>query len=116
MVKTYEGSHNCCQRCFSKEDIIEELGITGRKHKMMTLKLVCSKKADEHYDMPLPYRDGNLQLLKNKNQAIRAIQQLMRSFQRDPEFFNSYVKQIEELLLEGYAKRSSVVQITAELL
>ena len=116
MMKTYEESHNCCQRCFSKEDIIEELGITGRKHKMMTLKLVCSKKADEHYDMPLPYRDGNLQLLKNKNQAIRAIQQLMRSFQRDPEFFNSYVKQIEELLLEGYAKRSSIVQITAELL
>ena len=116
MVKTYEVLHNCSQRCFIKEDIIEELGITGRKHKVITLKLVCSKKADEHYDMLLPYRDGNLQLLKSKNQSIRAIQQLMRSFQRDPELFNSYVKQIEELLLERYAKQSSIVQITAELL
>ena len=35
-----------------------------------------TKKVDEHYEVPLPYRDGNLQLRNNKNQAIRRMQQL----------------------------------------
>ena len=35
------------------------------------------------------------------------MQQLKKRFQKDPEFFNSYTKQIEELILKGYAKQSS---------
>ena len=62
---------------------------------------------DVHYEVPSPYRDGNLQLPNNKEQAIRRIQQLKKRFQKDPEFFNSYTKQIEELILKGYAKRAS---------
>ena len=62
---------------------------------------------DVHYEVPSPYRDGNLQLPNNKEQAIRRIQQLKKRFQKDLEFFNSYTKQIEELILKGYAKQSS---------
>ena len=35
------------------------------------------------------------------------MQQLKKRFQKDPEFFNSYTKQIEELILKGYEKQSS---------
>ena len=35
------------------------------------------------------------------------MQQLKKRFQKDPVFFNSYIKQIEELILKGYAKWSS---------
>ena len=58
-----------------------------------------TKKVDDHYEVPLPYGDGNLQL-PNKESAIRRMQQLKRRFQKDPEFFNSYTKQIEELILK----------------
>ena len=54
-----------------------------------------TKKFDDHYEIPLPYRDGNLQLPKNKEQAIRKMQQLKKRFRNDPEFFNSYTKKIE---------------------
>ena len=66
-----------------------------------------TKKFDEHYEVPLPYRDGNLQLPKNKDQTISRMQQLKKRFQKNLEFFNSYTKQIEELILKGYAKWSS---------
>ena len=62
---------------------------------------------DVHYEVPSPYRDGNLQLPNNKEQAIRRMQQLKKRFQKDLDFFNSYTKQIEELILKGYAKQSS---------
>ena len=35
------------------------------------------------------------------------MQQLKKKFQKDPEFFNSYTKRIEELILKGYVKRPS---------
>ena len=66
-----------------------------------------TKKVHKNYDVPLPYRDGNLQLPNNKDQAIRRMQQLKKRFQKVPEFFNSYSKRKEELVLKGYAKRSS---------
>ena len=65
-----------------------------------------TKNVDEHYEIPLPYRDENLQLPNNKDQAIRRMQQLKRIFQKDSEFFNSYTTWIEELILKGYAKQS----------
>ena len=43
-----------------------------------------TKKVDEHYEVPLPYKDGNLQLPNNKEQAIRRMQQLKKRFQKDP--------------------------------
>ena len=66
-----------------------------------------TKKVDEHYEVPLPYRGANLQLPKNKDQSIRRMQQLTKRFQKDPKFFNSYTKQTEELILKEYAKRLS---------
>ena len=70
-----------------------------------------TKKVDEHYEVLLPYRDGNLQLPNNKEQAIRRMQQLKKRFQGDPEFFNNYTKQMEELVLKGYVKQSSSYSI-----
>ena len=48
-----------------------------------------TKKVDDHYEIPLPYRDGNLQLPNNKEQAIRRMQEKKKRFQNDPEFLNS---------------------------
>ena len=63
-----------------------------------------TKKIDDHYEVPLSYRDGNLQLPNNKKKAIRRMQQLKKRFLKDPKFFNSYTKQIEELNIKGICK------------
>ena len=103
-----------CQNDFYEEVNLSTRGILGDKEEMskddkMFLAIVEkeTKKFDDHYEIPLPYRDGNLQLPKNKEQAIRKMQQLKKRFQNDPEFFNSYTKKIEWLILKGYAKRLS---------
>ena len=70
-----------------------------------------TKKVDDHYEVPLPYRDRNLELPNNKEQVIRRMQQLKKRFREDTEFFNGYTKQLEELILNGYAKRSSSISI-----
>ena len=62
------------------------------------------KKVDEYYEVPSPYREGNMQLPNNNDQAIRRMKKLKKRFQRNPEFFNSYTNQIEELILMGYVK------------
>ena len=46
MVKTYAMLDNCSQGSFIKEEIIEELGITGRKLKL-SLKSLTGKKSEE---------------------------------------------------------------------
>ena len=91
---------------FCEEVHLSTRGILGdmeeiSKDDKMFLAIVekGTKKVDDHYEVPLPYGDGNLQL-PNKGQAIRRMQQLKRRFQKDPEFFNSYTKQIEELILK----------------
>ena len=84
---------------------MEEISKDGKMFLVIVEKR--TKKVDDHYEVPLPYRDGNLHLPNNKEQAIRRMQQLKKRFQKDPGFFNSYTKQIEELILKGYAKHSS---------
>ena len=73
-----------------------------------------TKKVDKHYEVPLPYRDGNLQLPNNMDQAIRRMQQMKKRFQKEPEFFNSYSKRKEEPILKEYGKRSSSNPIIGE--
>ena len=55
------------------------------KDDKMFLAIVESgtKKVDEHYEVPLPCRDGNLQLPNNKDQPIRRMQQLKKGLQKD---------------------------------
>ena len=102
------------QNNFCEEVHLSIRGILGDMKKIpkddkMFLTIVEKgiKKVNEHYEIPWRYWDGNLQLPNNKVQAIRRMQQWKKRFQKDPEFFNSYTKQIEELILKGYAKQSS---------
>ena len=102
------------QNDFCEEVHLSTRGILGdmeeiSKDDKMFLAIVekGTKKVDDHYEVPLPCGDGNLQLPNNMEQDIRRMQQLKKRFQKDPEFFNSYTKQIEGLILKGYAKWSS---------
>ena len=96
---------NIYQNDFCEEVHLSTRGILGdieeiSKHGKMFLVIVekGTKKVDEHYEVPMPYRDGNLQLPNIKEQAIRRMQ---KRFQEDPEFFHCYTKQIEEFILKS---------------
>ena len=101
--------NNFCEKVhLSIRGILVDMKEISKDDKMfLTIVEKGTKKVNEHYEIPWPYWDGNLQLPNNKEQAIRRMQQWKKRFQKDPEFFNSYIKQIEELFLKGYAKQSS---------
>ena len=96
----------CEEVHLSTRDILGDMEEISRYDKMfLAIVEKGTNKVDEHYEVPLPHRDRNRQLPNSKDQVIRRMQQLKKRFQKDPEFFNSYTKQIKELILKRYAKR-----------
>ena len=72
---------------------IEE--ISRKDKKFLKILETGTKKNGNHYEKPLPFKDTDVKLPNNRNQAIRRINQLKRRFQKDSFF-----------LEEGYAKKS----------
>ena len=76
-----------CQNDFCEEIHLSTRGILGDmeeifKDDKMFLAILekGTKKVDEHYEVPLPCGNGNLQLPNNKEQATRKTQQLKGRF------------------------------------
>ena len=65
-----------------------------------------TSKKDDHYVVPLPFRNPNLMLPNNKKQAIQRLMGLKRRFMKDKKFFQDYLNFMDNLLRSGYAKRS----------
>ena len=72
---------------------IEE--ISRKDKKFLKILETGTKKNGNHHEKPLSFKDTDVKLPNNRNQAIRRINQLKRRFQKDSFF-----------LEEGYAKKS----------
>ena len=53
-------------------------------------------------------RDTGIQLPDNRNQAVKRMHHLKRRFTKDPQFFEEYKRQMEELVSKFYAKKADV--------
>ena len=62
-------------------------------------------KKNGHYVVPLPFRDQELVMPNNKQQAVKRLMSLQRRFIRDNKFFLDYKKYMNDLLEKGYARR-----------
>ena len=60
-----------------------------------------------HYQVPLPFRKGEINLPSNRSQAENRFACLERKFSRNPQFKQDYMKFINELILKGYAREST---------
>ena len=56
-----------------------------------------TSKKDDHYVVPLPFRNPNLMLPNNKKQAIQRLMGLKRRFMKDNKFFQDYLKFMDNL-------------------
>ena len=78
-------------------------------HRDKTLMEIVERgtsKKDDHYVVPLPFRNPSLMLPNNKKRAIQTLMGLKRRFMKDNKFFQDYLKFMDNLLRSGYAKRS----------
>ena len=65
-----------------------------------------TKKSGNHHEVSLPFKDTDVKLPNNRNQAVRRKNELKRRFQNYSKFFEDYKRNMAELLERGYARKS----------
>ena len=60
---------------------------------------------DGHYELPLPLKDEDIQLLNNRAAAMKRLESLRRKFKKNDQFFREYKNFMEELMEKGYARK-----------
>ena len=85
---------------------VDEISIKDKKFLDIVEK--NSSKKDNHYVVPLPFKNDRLVMPNNRGEAFKRLMFLKRRFLKDQNFFDDYKKFIDNLL-KGYAKQSEVV-------
>ena len=66
-----------------------------------------AKMVNKHYQIPLPFRNPNIQLLNNRCQAWQRLSYLKKRFNKNKEFEKDYVRFMEDIISKGYARKST---------
>ena len=66
---------------------------------------------DMHYEMPLPFREKNVQLPNNRPQAEQRLHGLKKRLQGDARYYADYVRFMAEIIEKGYARKVKVEEL-----
>ena len=66
-----------------------------------------AKMVNKHYQIPLPFRNLNIQLPNNRYQTWERLSHLQERFNKNKEFEKDYVRVMEEKISKGYARKST---------
>ena len=81
------------------KSILDNIENISREDRMfLDILEIGTKKDVTHYEVPLPFRNIGIQLPDNKNQAVKRMHHPKRRFIKDPQFFDEYKRQMEELV------------------
>ena len=59
---------------------------------------------DGHYEMPLPFKDDNIQLPDNKEQPLLRLGKLRQRLKNDEKYYSEYMRFMSEIISNGYAE------------
>jgi len=62
---------------------------------------------DNHYEIPLPLRQEQLNLPSNRAMVEKRLSQLKNRFERNPQYKKDYIAFIDDMLEKGYAEEAS---------
>ncbi|KAK3719598.1 hypothetical protein QZH41_015732, partial [Actinostola sp. cb2023] len=62
---------------------------------------------DNHYEIPLPLRQEQLNLPSNRPMVEKRLSQLKNRFERNPQYKKDYIAFIDDMLEKGYAEEAS---------
>ena len=62
------------------------------------------QRLDGHYEMPLPFKDDNIQLPDNKEQALLRLVKLCQRLKNDEKYHSDYMRFMSEIISNGYAE------------
>ena len=66
-----------------------------------------AKMVNKHYQIPLPFRNPNIQLPNNRYQTWQRLLHLQERFNKNKEFEKDYVRVMKEIISKGYARKST---------
>ena len=85
---------------------MEDISIEDRK--VLDILETGTKNDGTHYEVLVPFRNTDIELPDNRNQAVKRMHHLKRRFIKDPQFFEDYKRQMEVLASKCYAKKTDV--------
>ena len=86
-----------CNHLLAKSILGNIEDISREDRKFLNIFEIGIKKDGAHYKVPLPFKNIGIQLPDNRNQAVKRMHHLKRGFIKDPQFFEEYKRQMEEL-------------------
>ena len=83
----------------------ENDAMSNEDHKFLEIMNSGVAFTDGHYQLPLPFRNSDVTMPINKVQAIRKAQSLKKKLKNNEHFRQDYIKFIETLMIENYARK-----------
>ena len=92
-----------------EQDIIDptlgQVAYSQEDMKFLTILEKGIKFDNGHYELPLPFRNGNPALPNNTSIALKRLNALTRRFERDAKFRQDYFAFMQNLVDNGHAER-----------
>ncbi len=99
-------------RCIGDE-VTDFLGMSKEDKKVEDYwETEIKKTEDNHYELPIPYKDVKPQLPPNRIAAEERLSSLRRRMERDKEFKERYDAGMESLINKGYAEEVTTEKVT----
>ena len=101
-------------RMFELDFAERENGVALSREDRQFLKIVeegIRHRDDMHYEIPLPFRESNVQLPNNRSQAVQRLHDLKKRFQGDTQYHAEYVRFMSEIIEKGYARKISAEEL-----
>ena len=87
------------------EEYPEDQGTSNEDERFIEIMNTQSSKEGLHHMLPLPFRNLCPDLLNNRHLAIARLQSIRRKMSKDKLFREEYIKFIEKMLMNGYARK-----------
>ena len=101
-------------RMFELDFAERENGVALSREDRQFLRIVeegIRHRDDMHYEIPLPFRESNVQLPNNRSQTVQRLYGLKKRFQGGTRYRAEYVSFMSEITGKGYARKVSAKEL-----
>ena len=69
------------------------------------------QRDDMYYEIPLPFKESNVQLPTNRSQTVQCLHGLKKRFQGDKQYRAEYISFMSEIIEKGYTREVSAEEL-----
>lgn len=97
----------------SREDNETSLSCEDRKF-LDTMEIGIHKNETGHWEMPLPFRQTEVRMPNNRNQAVHRLNGLLRMLKKKPQMEKDYLDFMDKILSKGHASPVPQEEVTSK--